>query len=45
LAGGGSGLPGRCTINGRPFSDSKKLTMSPADVIVLETPGGGGYGA
>jgi N-methylhydantoinase B len=45
LAGGGPGLPGRCTINGKPFSDSQKLTMNPADVIVFETPGGGGYGA
>lgn len=44
LAGGGAGAPGRCTINGLPFSDSKKLTMKPDDVVVLETPGGGGYG-
>ena len=45
LAGGGSGLAGRCTINGKPFSDSRKLTMNPDDFIVLETPGGGGYGS
>ena len=45
LAGGGPGMPGRCTINGKPFSDSRKLTMNPGDYIVLETPGGGGYGA
>jgi len=45
LAGGGSGMPGRCTINGKPFSDSRKLTMNPDDFVVLETPGGGGYGA
>jgi N-methylhydantoinase B len=45
LAGGGPGLSSRCTINGKPFSDSRKLTMNPDDLIVLETPGGGGIGA
>jgi N-methylhydantoinase B len=45
LAGGGAGQPGRCTINGKPFSESRKLTMNPDDRVVLETPGGGGYGA
>lgn len=45
LAGGGAGQPGHCTINGKPFSDSRKRTMEPADYVVLETPGGGGYGA
>jgi N-methylhydantoinase B len=44
LAGGGRGLPGRCLVNGTTFSDCRKITMNPDDVIVLETPGGGGYG-
>lgn len=44
LAGGGSGKPGLCTINSKPFSDSRKLVMNPDDYVVLETPGGGGYG-
>ena len=32
-------------INDQPFSESRKITMAPADHVVLETPGGGGYGA
>jgi len=24
--------------------DAKKLTLNPDDVVLLETPGGGGYG-
>lgn len=44
LDGGGSGAPGHCTINGVPFSDSKKITMNPTDIVVLATPGGGGFG-
>ena len=44
LAGAERGLPGRCLINGEAFSESRKITMTPDDVVVLETPGGGGYG-
>jgi N-methylhydantoinase B len=40
----GSGQPGRCLVNGVAFSEFRKMTMHPNDVIVLETPGGGGYG-
>jgi N-methylhydantoinase B/oxoprolinase/acetone carboxylase alpha subunit len=45
LDGGAPGAPGRCLINDQPFSESRKITMAPADHVVLETPGGGGYGA
>lgn len=45
LAGGGRGMPGRCFINGEAFSESRKIAMQPDDLVVLETPGGGGYGA
>jgi N-methylhydantoinase B len=45
LEGGSPGQPGRCLIHGKPFRESKKITMAPDDVVVLETPGGGGYGA
>jgi N-methylhydantoinase B/oxoprolinase/acetone carboxylase alpha subunit len=31
-------------INGKSVRDAKKLTMQPADVVLFETPGGGGYG-
>jgi len=44
LAGGERGLPGRCLVNGSAFSEFRKMTMQPTDVVVLETPGGGGYG-
>ena len=26
------------------ISEGKKMTMQPGDVVLLETPGGGGYG-
>ena len=38
------GAPGRFLVNGKPVSEGKKITMQPGDVVVLETPGGGGYG-
>jgi N-methylhydantoinase B len=44
LAGGTSGEPGRFTVNGETISSSSKLVMQPDDVVVMETPGGGGYG-
>jgi len=44
LAGGGSGRPGRFTINGTACLDSRKVIMNPDDYVVMETPGGGGYG-
>jgi N-methylhydantoinase B/oxoprolinase/acetone carboxylase alpha subunit len=44
LGGGGAGAPGRFEINGKPVRDAKKLTLQPADVVLFETPGGGGYG-
>lgn len=44
LAGGEDGEAGRFLINGQPVSEGKKMTMQPGDRVVLETPGGGGYG-
>ncbi len=35
---------GRFLVNGKPVSEAKKLTMHAGDVVLLETPGGGGYG-
>ncbi len=45
VGGGAPGLPGRFLVNGKPVSKAHKLTMNPDDVVVLETPGGAGYGA
>ena len=44
LAGGGDGAAGVFTVNGEPVSEGRKMTMQPGDVVVMQTPGGGGYG-
>jgi N-methylhydantoinase B len=44
LGGGKPGAAGRFLVNGRPVSTAKKLALNPEDVVLLETPGGGGYG-
>ena len=45
LGGGDPGQPGRFLVNGEPVSQARKLSMRAGDAVVLETPGGGGYGA
>jgi N-methylhydantoinase B len=45
LGGGGPGAAGRFLVSGKPMHEAKKLTLKPDDVVLLETPGGGGYGA
>ncbi len=44
LAGGEPGAAGRFLVNGKSVSEARKMTMAPGDVVLLETPGGGGYG-
>lgn len=44
LGGGADGVPGRFLVNGKPVSEARKMTMQPRDEVILETPGGGGYG-
>ena len=44
LGGGADGAPGRFLVNGKPVSEARKMTMQPRDEVILETPGGGGYG-
>ena len=44
VGGGAPGMKGRFQVNGRDVSEPRKLTMQPHDVVLLETPGGGGYG-
>jgi N-methylhydantoinase B len=44
LAGGAPGAAGRFLINGQPVHQAGKLELKPQDVVLLETPGGGGYG-
>ena len=45
LEGGGAGRPGRFLINGEPSAEANKMTMAADDEVLLETPGGGGFGA
>jgi N-methylhydantoinase B len=43
--GGGPGLPGRNLVNGRELPAKTTLDLEAGDLIRIETPGGGGYGA
>jgi N-methylhydantoinase B/oxoprolinase/acetone carboxylase alpha subunit len=45
LDGGAPGAAGRFLVNGQNVSEARKMTMAPGDMVLLETPGGGGYGA
>jgi N-methylhydantoinase B len=44
LDGGEPGAAGHFTVNGKPISEARKISLQPNDVVVLETPGGGGFG-
>jgi N-methylhydantoinase B len=44
LAGGGPGATGKITLNGIKADIRHQFTMVPGDLLVLETPGGGGWG-
>jgi N-methylhydantoinase B/oxoprolinase/acetone carboxylase alpha subunit len=44
LEGGGPGAPGRFLVNGRAVNEARKMVMAPDDEVLMETPGGGGYG-
>jgi N-methylhydantoinase B/oxoprolinase/acetone carboxylase alpha subunit len=44
LGGGGPGVAGRFLVNGKKVSEARKMVMQPTDEVVMETPGGGGYG-
>ncbi len=45
LNGGAAGLCGENRFNGRPLPGKTRLRAAPGDVLRLETPGGGGWGA
>ncbi|WP_406855006.1 hydantoinase B/oxoprolinase family protein [Alsobacter sp. KACC 23698] len=45
VGGGMPGKAGRFQINGQDVSEPRKLTMQASDVVLLETPGGGGFGS
>ena len=43
--GGAAGLAGVNALNGAPVPAKCRITLQPGDVLTLETPGGGGWGA
>ena len=43
--GGADGLPGRSLLNGVELPAFATLDLEPGDLLRIETPGGGGYGA
>ncbi len=43
--GGGDGAPGRNLLNGDSLPAKCRRELQPGDVLTIETPGGGGYGA
>ncbi len=45
IFGGEPGQPGRFLVNGEAVETQARITLDPEDVVRLELPGGGGYGA
>ncbi len=45
VAGGGPGVPGRNSLNGALLAPKARALLAPGDVLRIETPGGGGWGA
>ena len=43
--GGGSGQPGRNSINDKELQGRAEVKMRPGDILRIETPGGGAWGA
>ena len=44
LGGGGPGTIGSVSVNGAPANIQQQFSVNPGDLLVLETPGGGGWG-
>ncbi len=45
IFGGQPGAPGAFTVNDAPVRTQARVTLQPGDVVRLDLPGGGGYGA
>ena len=45
IFGGESGAAGSFLVNGEPVTTQSRITLHPDDIVTLELPGGGGYGA
>jgi N-methylhydantoinase B len=44
VLGGGSGAPGRVTLGNQPVPSKGRVVLADRQVLVIETPGGGGWG-
>jgi N-methylhydantoinase B len=44
LFGGGPGAPGVVTLNGQPIHSKRTIQLQAGDRLIMDTPGGGGYG-
>lgn len=44
IEGGERGKTGKITISGRPMPSKFSIEIEPSDEVIIETPGGGGYG-
>ena len=44
IAGGNNGQLGALSIDGKPIDPKKQHMLRPGGVILMQTPGGGGYG-
>jgi N-methylhydantoinase B len=45
IFGGKAGEAGRFVVNGTPITTQSRVTLQPGDVVRLDLPGGGGFGA
>ena len=45
IFGGEPGAAGSFTVNGEPVRTQSRVTLKPGDLVRLDLPGGGGYGA
>ena len=45
IFGGEPGAPGAFTVNGEDVTTQARVTLQPGDLVRLDLPGGGGYGA
>lgn len=45
ILGGAPGAGGALTVNGQPVRTQRKMELASGDVVRMELPGGGGYGA
>ncbi len=45
IFGGDAGASGAFSVNGEAVTTQARITLQPGDIVRLDLPGGGGYGA